>query len=85
MFSLAIMCKSGKDRTSQLVTLEEASAVAPELNAGLANALREVGTRRENVKKNTGKSFYAFSKGQWAQLPHALRPPIACCSGGVVD
>lgn len=76
-----IFCKSGKDRTSMAVTLEEAYCLMRhyELRESdlqkTINALRLNGTRRANVKKNAGLDFYAFSAITIKFLPELYRPP----------
>ncbi len=39
------------------------------------DTLRARGTRRENVRRNTGDSRYAFNMLQVRTLPKLLRPP----------
>ncbi|KAI6215412.1 hypothetical protein M3Y94_00382500 [Aphelenchoides besseyi] len=76
-----ISCKSGKDRTSMAVTLEEAKALKH--NFGISqnqldeviDSLRRDGVRRENCRKNVGKPLYSFSPFQIHFLPKEFRPP----------
>eukprot|EP01137_Pigoraptor_chileana_P031162 Opistho-2@18590 len=74
-------CKSGKDRTSMAVTLEQ--CVILQQHHGMAtshlqvvlDAMRRDGTRRRNVAKNIGESMYAFNSLQIMTLPKLYRPP----------
>eukprot|EP00051_Salpingoeca_urceolata_P018731 m.265874 g.265874 ORF g.265874 m.265874 type:complete len:1155 (-) comp19266_c3_seq1:47-3511(-) len=75
-------CKSGKDRTSMSVTLEQCNILIEKhkmLSSVLQHALdamRSVGTRRDNVEKNIKEKRYAFNKLQVFSLPKLYRPPI---------
>jgi hypothetical protein len=75
-------CKSAKDRTSMLVTLEQESlltAVHGPLRRTTRSRVREVmrrhGVRLQNALKNTGKMRFAFNAAQMLFLPPQLRPP----------
>jgi len=83
-----ISCKSAKDRTSMLCTLEASQTLLPAYTMGwnsaliaqahidCANELRsQNGVRLSNCASNTGKRAYAFNKLQWQTLPKELRPP----------
>jgi hypothetical protein len=81
-----VSCKSAKDRTSMIVTWEEARLArqlgVPEPRAkALLSALRGEGVRRANVLKNTGKKKYAFNALQRSVLPDEITPPAYTCSG----
>jgi len=84
-----ISCKSAKDRTSMLCTLEASQTLLPAWQLGwnspliedthmdCANELRsQNGVRLNNCASNTGKRAYAFNKLQWQALPKQLRPPL---------
>jgi hypothetical protein len=81
-------CKSGKDRTSMSVCLEEARIL--QQNHGLrasrtlavANFLREHGVRRTVCRKNIGKPVYAFNAFQSALLPREYKPPSSTLATG---
>lgn len=85
---LFISCKSGKDRTSMAVTLEEAFILMRHFHLPEAelqktlDALRTGGTRRDNVKKNTDGEYYAFSSIRMKFLPDFYKPPAGTYSGG---
>ena len=74
-------CKSGKDRTSMMVTLEQASILQQEHGLEgldrkqLAEIMRRHGTRRANVLKNVGKAKYAINPLQQLFFNDELRPP----------
>jgi len=76
-----ISCKSGKDRTSMAITLEEGRiirencAITQHQMAEIVASLRRDGVRRDNCRKNVGKALYAFSPFQLQFLPKELRPP----------
>lgn len=85
------LCKSGKDRTSMSVTLEQAQAIRGDVFSSsgvggaedhrrtieVANLARRHGVRRENVARNVGgrKGLYAFNKLQHMMLPSEYQPP----------
>jgi hypothetical protein len=86
--NMSILCKSGKDRTSMCVTLEEArQLVEGEIDAvggqEIARVLRRHGVRRMNVWANTGQPMYAFNGIQCQLLPQCFRPPPGTFSGNV--
>ncbi|EDQ90564.1 uncharacterized protein MONBRDRAFT_18386 [Monosiga brevicollis MX1] len=74
-------CKSGKDRTSMAVTLEEVTVMRQfyEIDEitkeSVLSNLRSKGVRIENVLKNIGEKRYAFNVLQVQALPAMLRPP----------
>lgn len=74
-------CKSGKDRTSMAVTLEQCQVLCREHKydtaalADLLDQMRSCGTRADNVEKNIGERKYAFNAVQMRGLPKLLRPP----------
>uniref|UniRef100_A0A7E4W547 PH domain-containing protein n=1 Tax=Panagrellus redivivus TaxID=6233 RepID=A0A7E4W547_PANRE len=74
-------CKSGKDRTSMAVTLEEARfvkehcGVCSDQLVQVTESLRKNGVRLENCRKNIGKSLYSFSPFQTHFIPKEFRPP----------
>ena len=87
-----ISCKSAKDRTSMLCTLEASQAILPDWHIGwntmlideshmeFANMLRgQEGVRLSNCESNTGKRAYAFNALQLKTLPKEMRPPKATC------
>eukprot|EP00043_Microstomoeca_roanoka_P000822 m.29311 g.29311 ORF g.29311 m.29311 type:complete len:1153 (+) comp10519_c0_seq1:89-3547(+) len=77
----ATMCKSGKDRSSMQVTLEEVMllidhhGLPEEKIHEVLDDLRTRGTRIRNVKKNIDDGRYAFNRLQVMTLPKLLRPP----------
>lgn len=78
---LFLCCKSGKDRTSMGVTLEEVFILQrdyqlPETHfQSSLDLIRREGTRLENTLKNIGERQYAFSSLQIPFLPDLYRPP----------
>uniref|UniRef100_A0A914CBN2 Uncharacterized protein n=1 Tax=Acrobeloides nanus TaxID=290746 RepID=A0A914CBN2_9BILA len=86
-----IGCKSGKDRTSMAVTLEEGRIVKE--NCGISShqvievvdTLRRNGCRRENCRKNVGKALYSFSPFQLHFLPKEFRPPAGAFAHNVAS
>jgi inositol polyphosphate-4-phosphatase len=78
-------CKSGKDRTSMLVTLEEARLLGDHLRViggrKVCNTMRKFGVRRTNVQLNTGQTKYAFNNVQRVFLPPCFQPPTGTYSG----
>jgi inositol polyphosphate-4-phosphatase len=77
----ALGCKSGKDRTSMAVTLEEGRllketcGISQQQMPEIVEALRHSTLRRENCRKNIGKALYSFSPFQIQFLPKEFRPP----------
>jgi hypothetical protein len=73
------MCNSGKDRTGQGVTLDQArELVKKHLVTEVQHVLdsfRSIGVRRQNVWANTGQFQFAFTNFQAPFLPACLRPP----------
>uniref|UniRef100_A0AC35UDV0 PH domain-containing protein n=1 Tax=Rhabditophanes sp. KR3021 TaxID=114890 RepID=A0AC35UDV0_9BILA len=82
-------CKSGKDRTSMGVTLEEGrllketSGVTQDQVAEMIVCMRRDGVRRENCRKNVGKAMYSFSPFQMHFIPKEFRPPAGTYTQGV--
>jgi hypothetical protein len=74
-------CKSGKDRTSMSVTLEEMRVLAQ--FHGLSHfhfdetvsLVRKHGVRLEICRKNVGQPRYAFNRLQSRMIPPDYRPP----------
>ncbi|KAK0420803.1 hypothetical protein QR680_014899 [Steinernema hermaphroditum] len=87
----AISCKSGKDRTSMAVTLEEGRLIKETcgLPSGQINdmivCLRRNGVRLENCRKNIGKPIFSFSPFQMHFIPKELRPPAGTYAQGVAS
>mmetsp|Transcript_4709 Transcript_4709/g.7095 ORF Transcript_4709/g.7095 Transcript_4709/m.7095 type:complete len:1360 (-) Transcript_4709:622-4701(-) len=83
--SHCICCKSGKDRTSMAVTLEQTRALSRELGIldekHVCKLLRRHGIRRVNVLANTHQDKYAFNALQVSSLPRVYRPPKGTYSG----
>jgi len=83
-----ICCKSGKDRTSMLVTLEEARLLGDNLGViggrKVCRTMRKFGVRRTNVLLNTGQTKYAFNDVQRVFLPPCFQPPAGTYSGTAV-
>lgn len=73
-----VCCKSGKDRTSMAITLEQGRLVRETCGLGTSQvtevitSLRKDGVRRENCRKNVGKPLYSFSPFQMHFLPKVL-------------
>ena len=85
--SVGILCKSGKDRTSMGVTLEQSRILAEVAGLDDGNEacrmMRKCGVRRMNVYANTGQSCYAFNNFQQQLLPKCFRPPGGTYTGNV--
>ena len=86
--TMSILCKSGKDRTSMCVTLEQARYLIEdelEVYGGqeIIRVFRKHGVRRMNVWANTGQCLYAFNSIQCQILPMCFRPPPGTFSGSV--
>merc|ERR1712196_508923 len=84
-----VLCKSGKDRTAQGVSFEQARGLATE--GALVHfrkhcaLMRSHGVRRYNVYANTGQSRYAFSNTQRSFFPSCLRAPKDSCTNNVAS
>jgi hypothetical protein len=78
-------CKSGKDRTGMVVTLEQSRVLGEQFRCGTdqarllrdATVLRAHGTRIDVCRKNIGRRVYSINKLQSQFLPILLRPPPA--------
>lgn len=85
--SIGILCKSGKDRTSMGVTLEQTRILSDTINhlhgIDTCKLMRKYGVRRMNVYANTGQSCYAFNNFQQQLLPKCYRPPGGTYTGNV--
>ncbi len=85
--TIAILCKSGKDRTSMAVTLEQSKFLFEEVDAldgfSVCDLMRKYGSRRMNVYANTGQTKYAFNNLQVSILPYCYRPPPGSNKGSV--
>lgn len=83
--SHCICCKSGKDRTSMAVTLEQTRSLATYLGVfderRVCKLLRRHGVRRVNIIANTSQDKYAFNTVQVRSLPRCYRPPSGTYSG----
>jgi hypothetical protein len=87
--TVGILCKSGKDRTSMGVTLEQ-SCILSDSDALLdgqesTRVMRKYGVRRMNVYANTGQGYYAFNSFQQQLLPKCYRPPGGTYGGSVAS
>ncbi|VDD87449.1 unnamed protein product [Enterobius vermicularis] len=86
-----LCCKSGKDRTSMAVTLEEGRLIKENCGinedqmADMLVCLRRDGVRRENCRKNVGKPLYSFSPFQMYFIPREMRPPAGTFAAGVAS
>lgn len=84
-------CKSGKDRTSMGITLEEGRFVKEHCSVSgdqllqTIESLRRNGVRLENCRKNIGKSLYSFSPFQMHFLPKEFRPPTGTFGQNVMS
>lgn len=85
--SSGILCKSGKDRTSMGVTLDQSLDLASNANVvhgkEAIRLMRKHGVRRMNVYANTGQAMYAFNNFQYQMLPKCYRPPPGTHTGKV--
>ena len=88
--TVGILCKSGKDRTSMGVTLEQ-SCILSEKEESIVEGqestrvMRKYGVRRMNVYANTGQGYYAFNGFQQNMLPKCYRPPGGTYGGNVAS
>ncbi len=87
--TVAILCKSGKDRTSMGVTLENSRSLVEDLGVlngqEVCQLMRAQGVRRMNVYANTGQSMFAFNQIQRRALPNCYRPPPGSHAGNVTS
>ncbi len=87
--TVGILCKSGKDRTSMGVTLENTRALVEDLGVlngqEMCETMRLHGVRRMNVYANTGQSLFAFNQIQRLSLPNCYRAPPGSHGGNVVS
>lgn len=80
-------CKSGKDRTGMVVTLEQARQLGERFSCGMsserllkdANLMRVHGCRLMVAEKNIGKPVYSINILQAQFLPELFRPPASVC------
>ena len=83
----SFMCKSGKDRTAQAVTLAQTQYVALKHAVSdsqhVLDVFRRYGVRRHNVYANTGQTQFAFTSFQQVFLPQCLRPPLETLSTAI--
>ena len=74
-------CKSGKDRTGMVLTLQQSRFLSKHCGQFEqrilkdANVMRSNGTRLDIAEKNTGKRVFAINQIQVNFLPPSLRPP----------
>jgi hypothetical protein len=76
-------CKSGKDRTGMVITLEQSRILGERFECGDdlerlirdAELMRQYGPRLQICEKNIGKPVYSINKFQTNFLPETLRPP----------
>jgi hypothetical protein len=77
--TVAVLCKSGKDRTGMGSTLELTRVLVETFGAmdgpDICTVLRTFGVRRMNVYANTGQPMFAFNNIQRTLLPACYRPP----------
>ncbi len=87
--TVATLCKSGKDRTSMGVTLENSRSLVEDLGVHngqeVCQLMRSQGVRRMNVYANTGQTMFAFNQIQRRALPACFRPPPGCHAGNVTS
>ena len=77
-------CKSGKDRTGMVMTLEQSRMFGETFNCGQSidrllqdsAILRKYGARLKICEKNIGRPVYSINKLQTQFLPELLRPPV---------
>jgi hypothetical protein len=74
-------CKSGKDRTGMVMTLQQSRFMSQFCGQSEqrvikdANTMRIYGTRLDIAEKNTGRRVFAINNIQVNFLPPRLRPP----------
>lgn len=74
-------CKSGKDRTGMVLTLQQSRFLSQYCGQSEhrilkdANIMRSYGTRLDIAQKNTGRRVFAINQIQVNFLPQSLRPP----------
>jgi len=78
---MVTFCKSGKDRTGMVVTLQQSRFISQYCGDSEqrvlkdANLMRINGTRLDIAEKNTGRRVFAINNIQVNFLPPSLRPP----------
>jgi inositol polyphosphate-4-phosphatase len=87
--TIALLCKSGKDRTSMAVTLDSTRDLVERMGVvrgeDLLRVKRTVGVRRMNVYANTGQSNYAFNGFQVNHFPKCYQAPSKTYAGNVAS
>lgn len=87
--TIALLCKSGKDRTSMAVTLDSTRELVERMGVvrgeDLLRVKRTVGVRRMNVFANTGQSNYAFNGFQVNHFPKCYQAPSKTYAGNVAS
>lgn len=78
---MVTFCKSGKDRTGMVMTLQQSRFLSQYCGDSEqrvlkdANLMRIYGTRLDIAEKNTGRRAFAINQIQVNFLPPSLRPP----------
>lgn len=85
--TIAMLCKSGKDRTSMAVTLDTTRDLVERMGVvkgeDLLRVIRTIGVRRMNVFANTGQPNYAFNDFQVSSFPKCYQAPSKTYAGNV--